>query len=262
VLDVVLFALDVDYAAAAVRAGIGAVVVDWEWRGKALRQKGRDTQISYGTQEDLARVRAACIGRVICRINNQPEIRVREAKLAVDLGADEIWLPMVRDLAEARECLDAVGERAAVGMMLETREALALGGELTALPLSSVYVGLNDLGIDLGAANLFEPLIDGTLERFRDTYSGRLGFAGVTRPECGAPIPQRLLLAEMARLECSFGVARRAFHADVAREEIGEALADIEATWRSLNERAPSARAADHADLERAVRAATAAKLL
>jgi hypothetical protein len=253
VLDILLFALDVDYAAAAVRAGVAAVVVDWEWRGKAARQDGRDTQINYGTQEDLMRARASCAGPVICRINNRPEVRQREARLAVELGADEVWLPMVRSVAEVRECLDAVGDRAAVGMMLETREALALGRELTQLPLSHVYVGLNDLCIDLKKANLFEPLVDGTLERFRDSYPGRLGFAGVTRPERGAPIPQRLLLAEMARLDCSFGVARRAFHADVAKDEIGQALADIAATWRSLGARTAHARDADHAQLERAV---------
>lgn len=252
-LDVVLFALDVDYASAAMRAGTAAVVVDWEWRGKATRQQGRDTQINYGTQEDFARVRANCAGHLICRINNQPEVRVREARLAVELGADEVWLPMVRNVAEVRECLDAVGDRAAVGMMLETRDALALGREMTELPLSRVYVGLNDLCIDLRKANLFEPLVDGTIERFRDSYSGRLGFAGVTRPECGAPIAQRLLLAEMARLDCSFGVARRAFHADVAKEEIGQALADIAATWRSLEARTAPARDADHTQLERAV---------
>ena len=146
-------------------------------------------------------------------------------------------------------------------MMLETRDALALGRALTQLPLSRVYVGLNDLCIDLGRANLFEPLVDGTLERFRDSYPGRLGFAGVTRPERGAPIPQRLLLAEMARLDCSFGVARRAFHADVAREEIGQALADIAATWRSLEARTAPERDADHAKLERAVLGVTAVEL-
>jgi hypothetical protein len=258
VLDVVLFALDVDYAAAAEREGVAAVVVDWEWRGKAVRQHGRDTQINYGTQDHLTRARARCAGHVICRINNQPGVRVREARLAVDLGADEVWLPMVRSIAEVRECLDAVGNRASVGMMLETRDALALGGEITQLPLSRVYVGLNDLCIDEGRENLFEPLVDGTIERFRESYSGPLGFAGVTRPERGAPIPQRLLLAEMARLDCSFAVARRAFHADVKPEEIGQALSDIAVTWRSLEARGCPARDADHAQLERAVLGSTA----
>ena len=259
-LDIVLFTLDIDYAAAAVRAGVAGVVVDWEWRGKAARQQGRDTQINHGTQEDLTRVRARCAGPVICRINNQPEARLREARLAVELGADEVWLPMVRSIAEVRECLDAVGDQAAVGMMLETRDALALGRELAQLPLSRVYVGLNDLCIDSSKANLFEPLIDGTIERFRDSYSGPLGFAGVTRPERGAPIPQRLLLAEMARLDCSFGVARRAFHADVALDEIGQVLTDIAATWRSIEARDGPARDADHAQLKRAVLGEIAAK--
>ncbi len=252
--------MDIDYAAAAARAGITAVVVDWERRGKAGRQRGRDTQISDRTQKDLTRIRERSAGHVICRINNQPGVRVREALLAVDLGADEVWLPMVRSVAEVRECLDAVGDRAAMGMMLETGDALALGHELAQLPLSRVYAGLNDLCIDSGGTNIFEPLVDGTLERFRESYPGSLGFAAVTRPECGAPIPQHLLLSEMARLDCSFGVARRAFHADVKGEEIGQALGDIAAAWRLLETRTVPARDAHHAQLERAVRGEISAK--
>jgi hypothetical protein len=253
VLDVALFALDCDYAAAAMRAGAAAVVLDWEWRGKSTRQLGRDTQINHHTEVDLVRMRASCTGRVICRINNQPEVREREALLAVELGADEVWLPMVRRVEEVCECLNAVGGRAAVGVMIETRDALALGRELSELPLSHAYVGLNDLCIDLRTANLFQPLVDGTLERFREHYRGRFAVAGVTRPERGAPIPQRLLLAEMARLDCSFGVGRRAFHADVAKEDIGQALAEIAAAWRSLKARTRAERDADHAQLKLAV---------
>lgn len=252
-LEVVLFALEADYTAAAMRAGVGAAVVDWEWRGKAARQSGRDTQINYGTHEDLTRTRESVAGRVICRINNEPELRAREAQLAVKLGADEVWLPMVRSVGEVRECLDAVGDRAGVGIMLETRDALTLGRELAHLPLTNVYVGLNDLCIDLGRDNLFEPLVDGTLERFRDSYNGRIGFAGVTRPEHGAPIPQHLLLAEMERLECAFGVARRAFHADVAQEDIAQALTGIAETWRALEARTAREREQDHAQLTREV---------
>ena len=94
--------------------------------------------------------------------------------------------------------------------MVETREAIRLGRALSQLPLAHAYIGLHDYYIDGGSSGLFEPIVDGTLDRFRDEYPGAIGFAGIiTRPGGGNPIPQRLLLAAMARLGCAFGVARR-----------------------------------------------------
>jgi len=41
----------------AVAAGIDAVLVDWEYRGKERRQASADTQINHDTLDDLRRVR-------------------------------------------------------------------------------------------------------------------------------------------------------------------------------------------------------------
>jgi hypothetical protein len=248
-MDVLLFTLDHRYGAAALAAGVAAVVVDWEWSGKAERQDGRDTEINSGTPEHLARQRAAHTGSIVCRINNTPEARVSEARSAVALGAGEVWLPMVRSVDEVTEVLRAVGDAAEVGVVAETREALAMGRALSLLPLSRVYIGLHDLRIDRGSTSLFEPLVDGTTERFRNVYRGPLGFAGITRPERGVPVPQRLLLAEMVRLGAAFGVARRAFRADVPAEEIGAALAAIDTAVAELSRRNDAQIALDRREL-------------
>lgn len=251
--DVLLFSHDVDYAAAAIAAGMAGVVVDWEWRGKADRQNGHDTQINRGTVDDLVAIGRVAGERVICRINNLAGQRERECEDAIAHGVAELWLPMVRSVAEVEACLRRIDGRARLGIMVETRQAMQLGRELSALPLHRAYIGLQDYRIDNGHAGLFDPIVDGTLDRFREGFTGALGFAGVTRPDGGHPIPQRLLLAAMARLDCHFGVARRMFRADVPAGAIGATLATIALEGAYLAARPAAQVHADHAALADAI---------
>jgi hypothetical protein len=248
-LELILFSHDLDYAEAAMAAGMNSVVVDWEWCGKSGRQFGFDTEINRGTETDLRRMRERVQGNLICRINNGPDQRVREALRAAELGADEIWLPMVRSVAEVEQCLTALDGRCALSILCETRQAMALAKEWAQLPVSRVYIGLNDLQIDTGSPNLFSALCDGTIDAFRDRYPGALGFAGVTRPDLGRPVPCRLLLAEMARQSCCFAIARRTFRADVAQADIAEATRALRTLFEELRQRDAKAIADDHAAL-------------
>lgn len=257
-LELLLFTHDVEYAAAAMDAGMGAIVIDWEWSDKTGRQAGWNTEVNHGTDDDLEAMRSRLRGHIVCRVNNTPQARKIEARRAVDLGADEIWLPMVRAVSEVEECLAAVDGNAAVGVLVETGQALNLGRELSRLPLARVYMGLNDLHIDTGSDNLFSALGDGTVEEFRSAFSGKFGVAGVTRPGCGRPLPARLLLAEMARLSCDFAVARRSFRADVPALELPAALREIRACHRRLTQRNAAEVAVDHAAFLEALAGVTA----
>jgi hypothetical protein len=88
--------------------------------------------------------------------------------------------------------------------------------------------------------------VDGTLDTFRDTYDGALGFAGVTLPELGHPLPQMLLLAAMARLGCRFGIARRSFRRDVPADRLTESIAAIRRRFAELRGRSSLEVARDH----------------
>lgn len=213
-----------------IAAGVAGIVVDWERSGKAERQSGADTQINHDTPEDLRRVRASTAARVLCRINGfGPQTR-GEAERAIALGADEILLPMVRRLFEVEAVLTHVGGRCGVGILVETDAAVRLAKDLARLPLSRVYVGLNDLAIDRGSPNIFTAVLDGTVERVREPFRVPFGFGGLTLPWGGYPIPSRLLIAEMARLDCQFGVLRRSFLRDIrGREPVGEVSSLLEA---------------------------------
>ena len=220
--ELFLFSTDPAIAAPAVAAGVSGVVVDWERVGKRHRQAGADTQIGEDTIDDLRRVRHANCGRVLCRIDNCVPLLDEQLEAAIAAGADEILIPMVRSAEEVDRVLSRVGRRCGVGILIETQAALAGLDDLAALPLTRVYVGLNDLAIERGSTNIFEPLVDGTVEWIRKHFSIPFGLAGLTIADSGAPIPCRLVIGELMRLDCTFSFLRRSYHADIRGRDPAE----------------------------------------
>lgn len=225
--ELLLFSTDPQFIRMATTGGVAGVVVDWERNGKSARQRYADTQISHDTPEDLRRVRAATRARVLCRVNSLHEGTAQEVEEAVAAGADEILLPMVRAVRDVEEVLSHVGGRCRVGILVETVEATREAAMLAGLPLSRVYVGLNDLAIERGHENIFTAVVDGTVERLRASFDAPFGFGGLTLPERGHPVPCRLLIGEMARLDCHFSFLRRSFHRDVAGHDAAREIARI-----------------------------------
>ena len=248
--ELALFASDLAVVGEAVVGGVAAVVVDWENDGKEERQSAADTEINRHTVDDLRRTRAATGARVLCRINRSGSRTQDEVELALDAGADELLLPMVRSVAEVERVLDLVDGRAGLGILVETRDAVAAADELARLPLSRVYVGLNDLSIERGTPSIFTPLVDGLLDELRECFAAmRFGFGGLTLPEAGAPIPCRLLLGELARLRADFTFLRRSFYRDVAGRDVTREVARILAAVDEAVARAPDAEASDREEL-------------
>lgn len=202
-------------------------VVDLEKKGKYLRQKLYDTQISEHSIRDLKKARQLTNAKVITRINPQTRLNKDEINEVLDAGADELLIPMVESVEEIEKVLATVNDRAEVGIMLETNKALQIASELDKLPLSRFYVGLNDLAIENRQHNIFTPMIDGTIEDLRAKVSKKFGIAGLTHPNFGYPIPCAMLIRMMIALDCSFGILRRSFYRDLAKastQEIFSAL--------------------------------------
>jgi hypothetical protein len=253
-IELLLFHTDPAVVAEATDAGIAGFIVDWETRGKAHRQAGAGTQINDDTLADLERVRAATGARVLCRVNGFGPWLRREIDCAVDAGADEVLLPMVRHPNEVDRALDMVAGRCGLGILIETRAGVRATPELVRRPLSRVYVGLNDLRIDRGSNELFEPLIDGTVDRVRSYVDGpRFGVAGLTLPERGAPVPSRLLAAELVRIRAEFTFLRRSFLADTAGRPLAPAVAAIRDHLAGLAQRPPQELRPDRQALVRIV---------
>ncbi|MCX7895719.1 MAG: aldolase/citrate lyase family protein [Thermoanaerobaculum sp.] len=252
-LALFVFSTDPRFIAQADAGGVDGYVVDWEYRGKAERQEGFDTQINRHTVADLHRVREATRNRVICRIHPWGPWSVREVEEAVAGGADEILLPMVRSAEEVQRVLDLVRQRCGVGILVETVAAVAAREELAQLPLSRVFFGLQDLAVERKTPNPFRAVHDGTVEKVRAAFSVPFGFAGLTLPEGGNPIPCRLLLAELVRLRCHFTFLRRSFHRDVKDKDVTAALHRLRQAVEEAFLLPPEALAASHRQLLQAI---------
>lgn len=221
VFELFLFTPDPDRAAAAVAAGLDGIVVDWERAGKDERQEAADTEVNRDTVDDLRRVRTATSARILCRVNPVGPSLADEIDAAASAGADEVLVPMVRASAEVETALDLARGRVGVGILIETVDAVRCAEKLATLPISRVFVGLNDLAIERRSASIFSAVLDGTVEHVRAaTRSVPFGVAGMTLPEAGHPIPCRLLVGELMRLRCGFTFLRRSFRADMVGREI------------------------------------------
>lgn len=251
----ILFSTNPAFIRQAVASGVRGIIVDWEYIGKQTRQAFADTQINCDTLDDLRQVRACTDALVICRINSYGVTSTEEIERAIKAGADELLLPMVRTVKEVETVLDQVEGRCGVGILMETVAATMLIDELAHLPLSRVYVGLNDLAIERKTPNIFTAVADGTVERIRHAFSHTpFGFGGLTLPDRGYPIPCRLLIGEMARLNCDFSFLRRSFYRDIHGPELAVEIPRILEALRQARLRSTATIARDRYDLEIAIR--------
>ena len=239
-LELYLFSVEPRLVARAARAGIDGVVVDWERRGKRDRQRGADTEINDHTREDLERVRATTSARILCRVNPVGLGSTAELEAAIAGGADEVLLPMVRSAAEVEEALGIVDGRVGVGILVETESSVSAARELASLPLSRVYVGLNDLAIERDSETIFEALVDGTVEHVRAAFDVPFGLAGLTDPERGAPIRCRLIIGELLRLGSTFTFLRRSFHRDLVHPGLEDGVVRLRRAIEEAGRRSSS----------------------
>lgn len=211
-----------------------AVVVDWDEIGKRLRQRdaavtiGFDTTIRPDPCDAIALVRRAGIPTVVCRVNALGRHTREEVAAAHEQGATAVLLPMWRTPADLETLLDIVDDRLMVGVMVETPEAVANVRAVPALGIDFAFVGLVDLAIERRTPSIFAPISDGTLDRIAEGIDGvPFGFGGLTLPDLGSPLPNRLLVGEMLRLGAAFSFMRRSFVTDLGDGEPGPAIAAI-----------------------------------
>jgi hypothetical protein len=251
--SLLLFSTDPGFIQRAEAAGVDGFIVDWEYKGKAQRQNGADTEINQHGLIELRRVRASANGLVLCRINGPSAASVDEIELAIGAGADEILLPMVTSPVEVERVLDHAAGRCGVGILIETVAAVQRAAEFADLPLTRVYVGLNDLAIARGSRTIFDAIVDGTVERLRQRFAMPFGFAGLTLPDAGSPVPCRLLIAEMMRLDCQFSFLRRSFHRDIHGRDPMIEVPRLRAALNHARIRDCANVALDHLELEAAI---------
>lgn len=262
-LELLVFETDPIRASALKAAGYTSFIVDLETLGKDLRQLGYGTEINHNSADDIRRLRDAGIARIWTRLNRFGAHTPGEIDLAIANGTTVIILPMVCSTAEVAAALAHIGGRAELCVMIETPEAVAIAGELGRLPISAAYFGLNDYAISSGQRNIFLAVADGTVARVRQALGATpFGFAGLTHPELGAPIPSMRILQELERSACSFTFLRRSFRRDLARFTPAEIRAAIARAWEAAQRRGHAQRVADHAAFVAQVNAMAAQPLI
>lgn len=220
--ELCLITKDPELAGVAWRAGAERVFVDLETMGKAERQRGQGLFLSDATLDDLSRVRAAFRREgLLVRVNPLHAGTAAELEAVLARGADIVMLPMARRIEEIAAFIALVQGRARTCLLLETRELLDELAQFVRLHgLDEVHVGLNDLGLSLGAGNLFSAIIDGHIARVAAVCAEskiRFGFGGVTRPtEAGLPIPPDCIIAELVRHRARMALLGRSFKRGLA----------------------------------------------
>ena len=246
-MDLFLFTHDLGQARESFEGGVDGFVVDWETLGKDRRQREHDTEINQDTPEDLERLRVLENARRICRVNAFGATTPREIEVAIEKGATDLLLPMVRSPREVDAYLRRVDGRVRAGILIETQEACDCAREIAAMPIDLVYVGLNDLAISRHSGSIFAPFVDGLALEVREHFETTpFGMGGLTVVDGGFPLPSLVLMSELARHRCDFSFLRRSYRRDIVGRHPGNEVARIQAAWKAFEMRDAAAVEADH----------------
>ena len=224
-------------------AGIDRIFIDLERLGKAERQLNRELFLTDHCLNDIARIRHVLHrAKLMARIDPLHQGSEIQINNVINAGADLVMLPYFHQLDEAWKFLDLVGNRAAAVLLVETREAAEILGELSRLPgLSEIHIGLNDLSLSFGKAFLYDLIADGTVDCLCETLrcSGLpFGFGGIgSLRRRDLPIPPELIVAYQVCQGASRGWLSRSFRETESsfwKEDI-HALRRLIADWSSAD---------------------------
>ncbi|MGI9317225.1 MAG: aldolase/citrate lyase family protein [bacterium] len=202
-------------ASQAEAAGVERIFVDLENLGKQERQGHLNTHIADHEIEDVAKVKSVLDhAELLVRLNPLNKATEREVEEAITHGADILMLPMYRTVEEVSEFVGMVDSRVKVIPLLETSGAAqSIDDVVKVRGVSEIYIGLNDLHLDLGLRFMFEPLANGQVDELAGIIKKAglpFGFGGIARVGEGI-IPGELVLGEHLRLGSSSVILSRTF---------------------------------------------------
>jgi len=207
---------DPELAFFAQSCGVSKIFIDLERIGKVERQGHLDTLISRHSFEDIPKVKSALsTSKLLVRLNPLNDDTHKEIEASIAGGAETLVLPMFRKAEEVKEFCRMVDGRAGVMPLVETYDAaMDLGNIVLVRGVTEVYIGLNDLHLDMGMAFMFEPVSSGLIDSLASICKKvgmPFGFGGIARVGEGV-VPGEMVLAEHLRLESSSVILSRTFH--------------------------------------------------
>lgn len=205
-------------------AGVDRIFIDMEYIGKAKRQLNMDTVQNHHTVEDVITVRKAIsTSELLVRINPWHSGSIQEIESVIEAGADIIMLPMWKTVDEVKAFIRCVDNRTKTLLLLETEEArLCIDKVVKINGVDEIHIGLNDLHLAQHKQNMFELLVDGTVDSIISQIKPSgipYGIGGVGAVGSGLKIPAEYILSEHYRLGSSMAILARAFcNTDVIKD--------------------------------------------
>lgn len=202
-------------------AGVDRIFVDLEYIGKSDRQGGMDTVQSRHSLADVKKVAESLMkAELLVRVNpiheassEYPSSR-EEINTAIENGADILMLPYFKTVDEVFSFLSIVNGRVKTMLLLETPEAVEQIDSILELSgIDFIYIGLNDLSLGYGMKFMFQPLVDGTVERLSLKFRNKnipFGFGGIASMGKGL-IPAEMIIKEHYRLGSTCAILSRSF---------------------------------------------------
>jgi hypothetical protein len=192
------------------------IMIDLELIGKKERQKNRDTFITTHVIEDIARMRSAFPKHeIMVRVNPLNSTSSEEIESVLSNSVDLIMLPMLQSSNDVESFSDLVRGRAGLVPLIETFSSFQDIHRIAGLnSVREVYLGLNDLHIDMKMDFMFEVLSRGFVDEFANVAKKNqkpFGFGGVSVLGTGT-LPADDVLAEHVRMGSSRVILSRSFH--------------------------------------------------
>ena len=207
------------------KLAIDWIFIDLETIGKKERQSGRKTVISNHTISDVKKIKKVIKNtKILVRCNPIGSHTKNEIEeINNTFGIDMVMLPFFKTKNEVElfiELLDT--SKVEPTLLIETTSAIDnLNDILKVYPFKYVHIGLNDIHIERKTSFMFEPYVDGLLEKtvkilnnnnvnFGIGGIGKIGSDLLPTPEC--------VINEHTRLNSSGVILSRSFKGDFKEE--------------------------------------------
>ena len=224
------------------RAGVSRVFIDLERNGKLERQGHLDTFISEHSMNDIAPVKAVLSrSDLLVRLNPLHEESPNEIEQAIELGADILMLPMFNSADEVCNFSKMIDGRVKFIPLIETKNAAEdINNIVKVKGVDELFIGLNDLHIQLGFEFMFETVSSGYIDSIISVIKRAdvpFGFGGVARVGEGI-IPTEMVLAEHSRLGSSSVILSRTFRTNISETfDLAEEVEKLNCCNENLSKR-------------------------
>lgn len=201
------------------------IFIDLETVGKKERQIGRNTVMSDHSISDVQKIKKVVNNtKILVRCNpigthSQKEIE----EISNTFGVDMVMLPFFKTVNEVElfiELLDT--SKVEPTLLIETTSAIDnLNDILKIYPFKYVHIGLNDIHIERNTSFMFEPYVDGLLERTVNILNDNninFGIGGIGKIGSDLlPTPESII-NEHTRLNSSGVILSRSFKGNFSEE--------------------------------------------